>query len=95
MDHRVSSSESSRTGVEERRKRGRGEERGSQYGVAEDAGQDTAGGRVQEERKVEEREEDRPARAEEQEARAVAHVDERVWVWRAMGEGERGKEWRW
>ena len=43
--------------------------------MAEDAGQDTAGGRVQEERKVEEREEDRPARAEKQKARAVANVN--------------------
>ena len=46
--------------------------------MAEDAGQDTAGRRVQEERKVEEREEDRPARAEEQETRAVAHIEGEV-----------------
>ena len=41
--------------------------------MAEDGGHDAPGGGVEEERKVEEREEDRPARAEEQEARPVAH----------------------
>ena len=48
--------------------------------MAGDAGHDAARGRVEEERKVEEREEDGPARAEEEEARAVAHVDGEVVV---------------
>ena len=41
--------------------------------MTEDGGEDATGGRVEEEREVEEREEDRPARVEEQEARPVAH----------------------
>ena len=45
----------------------------SQDGMAEDRGKDTPSGRVEEEREVEEREENRPARVEEQEARPVAH----------------------
>ena len=54
---------------------GHGQKKCSQDSVAEDAGHDPARRRVHEERKVEEREEYGPARAEEEEARAVAHVD--------------------
>ena len=41
--------------------------------MTEHGGEDTPCGRMEEEREVEEREEDRPARVEEQEARSVAH----------------------
>lgn len=46
--------------------------------MAEDAGHDPPGRRVEEQREVEEGEEDRPAGGEEQVPRAVAHVDGEV-----------------